>query len=190
MSSVEWNRKHPDRMSEAQKRFREKHPNYCRDYSRKQRERKPDYLRKYIKEYAKKHPEIIKPIRSHARKKWRKNNRHKTRVFNLVYNYPNRYPLDDKCAFCQATEKLEHGHLDYEDDGQNYLTVCHACNCWMDKTIELTEMSTASTTKNCEKGKFCWSNPPCSHIQIEDPHLGSICCVYPEYGTFYEGKKE
>ncbi len=112
---------------ELLRRWKEKHP----DYAKQWREEHPDYF----KEYAKKHPEIIKAIRTRKRRKWRRNNRHKTRVFNLVYNYPNRYPLDDKCAFCWTTEKLEHGHLDYEDDGQNYLTVCHVCNYWMDRAI-------------------------------------------------------
>lgn len=112
---------------ELQYRWKEKHP----DHAKRWREEHPDYT----KEYRKKHPEIIKPIRARAQRKWRKNNPHKQRVFNLVYKYPNRYPLNDKCVFCGATEKLEHGHLDYEDDGRNYLTVCHMCNCWMDKAI-------------------------------------------------------
>lgn len=55
------------------------------------------------------------------------------KIRSLMYGHPERYPLDDKCIFCGTTEGLEHGHLDYEDDGHNYVTVCHQCNCWMDR---------------------------------------------------------
>jgi len=62
---------------------------------------------------------------------WKLNNPKKSKIHNLVVHHPDCYPLDDKCVFCGTTEHLEHGHLDYEDDGVNYVTVCHRCNCYM-----------------------------------------------------------
>ena len=57
----------------------------------------------------------------------------KSRIRALITNNPKKYPLDDKCIFCGATSNLEHAHLDYEDEGHNYVTACNRCNVWMDK---------------------------------------------------------
>ena len=62
-------------------------------------------------------------------------NRAKKKIRGLITRYPELYPLGDRCIFCGRTDNLEHGHLDYDYDGQNYLTVCHQCNTYMDKPI-------------------------------------------------------
>jgi hypothetical protein len=52
------------------------------------------------------------------------------------------------------------------------------------------EMSEKEMKRPCdEKGVCCWKHPKikgwaCPHILIEDPHLGAIRCVFPEYGSF------
>jgi hypothetical protein len=51
-------------------------------------------------------------------------------------------------------------------------------------------MSEKKMKRPCdEKGVYCWKHPKikgwaCPHILIEDPHLGAIRCVFPEYGSF------
>lgn len=67
------------------------------------------------------------------KRNWQSENLEKHRIYNLVYHHPELYPLASVCAFCGRTEKLEHGHMDYQNDGYNYLTVCHTCNIWMNK---------------------------------------------------------
>lgn len=67
-------------------------------------------------------------------RKWKKKNPKKAKIHNLITHHPERYSLGEKCEFCDSINNLEHGHLDYEDDGYNYLTVCHACNMWMEKS--------------------------------------------------------
>jgi len=72
--------------------------------------------------------------RTRYKNEWRiKNHPERVRIYSLVSQYPERYPLDDKCIFCEANENLEHAHLDYEDNGENYVTACHQCNQWMRK---------------------------------------------------------
>lgn len=47
--------------------------------------------------------------------------------------YLQRYKLKDNiCVFCGRTKNLERGHLDYEDNGVNWVTVCKECNFWME----------------------------------------------------------
>lgn len=66
------------------------------------------------------------------REKVKGTDRNKQWIYDQIRLHPEDYPLDDKCIFCGRTERLEHGHLDYEDQGYNYITVCHQCNRWMD----------------------------------------------------------
>lgn len=69
-----------------------------------------------------------------TRKVWKRNSEQneKHRIHSLTeYNFL----LDDKCIFCGTTERLEHAHLDYEDNGVNVVTACHQCNIWMDIPI-------------------------------------------------------
>lgn len=94
-----------------------------------------EYHREYRRDWRKNH---LKSERKYQRE-WRKDNPNKQRIYNYIQYHPERYPLDSECAFCGRTEKLEHGHLDYEDDGFNYLTVCHQCNIWMDRTMTTKE---------------------------------------------------
>ena len=61
-------------------------------------------------------------------RKWFRNNKKKQRVYSRIKYRPEEYPLDDYCFYCGKTEKLEHGHVDYENDGHNYVTVCRSCN--------------------------------------------------------------
>ena len=63
--------------------------------------------------------------------KSRKRHPKKAKIYNMIHNNPERYPMDDKCIFCGTTENLERAHLDYEDDGFNYVTACGSCNMWM-----------------------------------------------------------
>lgn len=51
---------------------------------------------------------------------------------NVISHNSEKYPLEDKCEFCDSTKHLEHGHVDY-DYPEIYLTVCHQCNLWMGK---------------------------------------------------------
>ena len=64
---------------------------------------------------------------------WKKNNSKIVNIHSKIRKHSKDYPLDNECVFCGRTEKLEHGHLDYEDDGHNYVTVCHQCNMWMER---------------------------------------------------------
>ena len=97
-----------------------------------------DYWRKYYQKYAEQHPNMHReyykknPEKCKAKvKKYRKKHPNVVRIYKLIYYNAEEYPLDSKCIFCGATKKLEHGHLDYEDYGKNYITVCHKCNHWM-----------------------------------------------------------
>jgi len=94
-------------------------------YNREHRKQLNEYQHRYYREN--------KERLNKYRQKLRKNNREKPRVYCRIQAHPERYSLDVKCAFCDATKKLEHGHLDYEDEGHNYLTVCSSCNKWMEK---------------------------------------------------------
>jgi len=104
----------------------------------------PQKRSQYATDWNRNHPERRREIRANHYQKYREKINRKKRQFlrqhkeiarirNLIGRYPDKYPLADKCAFCNSTENLERGHLDYEDDGFNYLTVCHACNLWMDQ---------------------------------------------------------
>jgi len=107
-----WKKKHPKLVKEYQRRWVNRHREHVNEYNRTHKY--PESLRK-------------------ASCKWRKNNPKKASVYSKVNNNPKEYPLDSKCAFCGTIKNLEHGHLDYEDDGHNYLTVCTRCNIWMGK---------------------------------------------------------
>uniref|UniRef100_A0A6M3XMI9 Uncharacterized protein n=1 Tax=viral metagenome TaxID=1070528 RepID=A0A6M3XMI9_9ZZZZ len=67
--------------------------------------------------------------------KWYVKNLFKTHIYNKIKSHPDEYPLDQKCIFCGIKDKLEHAHLDYKDDGHNYVTTCHQCNHWMNIPI-------------------------------------------------------
>lgn len=86
-----------------------------------------EYFRKYGRQYRKEHLEKFRV----GTKKWKKNNPEKVRVHHLIGNHPKRYPLNNNCFFCETTKNLEHTHLDYEDEGHNYITACGQCNRWM-----------------------------------------------------------
>ena len=119
-SYIAYHKANREHILERQRQWRKKHPKYFSEYRKKNPE--------YPIEYARTH----RDARNESGRRWRKNNLEKKRVGNLITNHPKRYPLDDECAFCGATEKLEHGHMDYEDEGYNYITVCRRCNYWMD----------------------------------------------------------
>lgn len=65
-------------------------------------------------------------------REWRSKYPEKNRAKKLLQRHPDKYPLGKECEFCGKSEKLEHGHIDY-DYPELYLTVCHQCNAWMDK---------------------------------------------------------
>jgi hypothetical protein len=85
------------------------------------------HLYRVHKQWTKEHPKKLYEYN----KKNRKNHPEIYRIYGLIHLHPEDYPLDDKCIFCGEPTKLEHGHLDYEDSGNNYVTVCHKCNYWM-----------------------------------------------------------
>jgi len=64
---------------------------------------------------------------------FREKDNQRQRFYQYIQMHPDLFPLDDKCIFCGRTQRLEHGHLDYENEGHNYVTVCHQCNGWMEK---------------------------------------------------------
>ena len=109
------------------------------------REAQKRYYRKHRERYR-----LLRKKNKESHQKWQEENREKTKEYNRrirkteeyqnrkkiykqIENHPDLYPLGFECAFCGATEKLEHGHLDYETEGFNYLTVCHECNMWMER---------------------------------------------------------
>ena len=101
--------KHREERIRKVRAYQEAHPEKraesCRNYYLQNREKRLAYQKKYNRE----HPEVKK-------------------ADNLVRNYL----LGSECEFCGRTEKLEHGHIDY-DFPEIYLTVCHSCNMWMGK---------------------------------------------------------
>jgi len=101
-------------------------------YKRRWRRKNPKASNECSKQYRDKH----KKEKVDKQRKWRKFDKQKYHVYKKITANPEKYPLDFKCAFCDRIKKLEHGHLDYEDDGYNYLTVCHQCNLWMLNPIE------------------------------------------------------
>ena len=107
-----YDRKNRERIHKTQRDWRLKHPERSRNASRLQRLNNRERCNERNREWRKKHPE-------------------KKRAGNLISHNSEKYPLAECCAFCGTTEKLEHGHIDY-DYPELYLTVCHRCNCWMD----------------------------------------------------------
>lgn len=110
---------------EYQRKWRENNPEKNREYQRLWRLHHPEInkirKREYQRKYRKEHPE--------SDIKYRKNNPKKIKARNILSR--KHLPLGSECEFCGRTEKLEHGHLDYNYP-EIYLTVCHECNCWME----------------------------------------------------------
>lgn len=120
-SYVAYREANQERILEMQRQWREKHPYYFIEYNK----RNLEHRREYAHAHQDAHNEFAR--------RWRENNPEKKSAHNLIHRHPEKYPLDSKCAFCETTKKLEHGHIDY-DFPELYLTVCHQCNYWMDKT--------------------------------------------------------
>lgn len=109
-----YDRKNKERNHKLQRDWRlRQHPDYAKNSSRRHRLGNQEYYNEY-------------------NRRWRKNNPEKKRAGNLISKHIEKYPLADSCEFCGTRERLEHGHIDY-DYPELYLTVCHRCNCWMDK---------------------------------------------------------
>ena len=123
-----WRKQNPRDRTEYQREWRRTHPEYHKEYKRNWRERNLEYYKEYAREWCKEHPKL----KARYDRKYRQRNQKKIKIHNLMNRHPGKNPLGAECEFCGATENLEHGHLDYEDNGENYLTVCHQCNCWMD----------------------------------------------------------
>ena len=90
---------------------------------REWRRQHPDYHRQYRMA----HPEMY-------RNSERKHNRNNPKK-RIARRKVEELPLNQECEFCGRTEKLEHGHIDY-DLPEIYVTVCHQCNFWMDKPLD------------------------------------------------------
>lgn len=132
--------RHPERIRESNRKYRESHREQMKVYLKKWRETHVVHLNNYRAKYRQERIEYDrKYYREHKKQQyenqrlWRIKNPKKQRVYNKISTHPELYPLSDKCVFCDETNKLERGHLDYEDDGFNYVTVCHPCNHWMEK---------------------------------------------------------
>ena len=102
-----------------------------REYKRKHRRKHLEQYRASQRRYAAKHRDQINKRDKKHKTNWRHNNPEKVKAHNLINANPDRHPLGSECEFCGSTEKLEHGHIDYNYP-EIYLTVCHTCNCWMD----------------------------------------------------------
>ena len=96
-----------------------------------------EYRRKYTPMWREKNREkFLEKHRLHNRKWYDRNgleyernrDEKKRNAKNRLNGSLHLYPLDDKCVFCDRTENLEHGHIDYNYP-RLYLTVCHQCNC-------------------------------------------------------------
>lgn len=109
-------RKDYAKQPEIKRKLKQYRQQYC--------EQHPHLYRKYYRENPEKYRLIID--------KHRRKNPNIVRIYNRIRNNPKQYPLANKCVFCGTTTNLEHGHLDYEDNGHNYVTVCHKCNYWME----------------------------------------------------------
>ena len=109
--------------------------NQCRAKDRRESYRRhPERDRQTSRRWRSKDPEKWRAITSEYNRKYCLKYPEKTRIRSQVNRYPDLYPLANECVFCGRTENLQHGHLDYEDGGYNYVTVCPQCNCWMDKS--------------------------------------------------------
>jgi len=109
------------------RRWRKAHRVHINNYRTENRQQQNEYQRKYNGEHREQHCEY--------QQLWRSENPKIQRVYSNISQHPQLYSLDDKCVFCGKIEKLERGHLDYEDEGYNYVTVCHQCNHWMENPI-------------------------------------------------------
>lgn len=108
-----------------QQRYARRHPERVKESQRKNAQRHLERVREACRKY----PEMYRK----AKREWKNRNPEKVKVHNLISANPKRYPLASTCAFCDHNERLEHAHLDYEDEGFNYVTACHQCNYWMGK---------------------------------------------------------
>lgn len=111
-----------------------------REYYRNNREKVRKYHRDYRKKRRREDLRYAEQLRK-IHKKWYdtheyKRDEKKRFAQSLMYNYPDKYPLDSKCEFCGATENLEHAHIDYGYP-ELYITACHQCNLWMEKPMEV-----------------------------------------------------
>ena len=129
------------------KEHREKCREKCRVRARQFRERHPRRAREIDKKYKSSHRKELNArarvqckthrIRITKRQRVRRQEYpEKIRVYGIIQRHSEEYPLAHHCEFCGSTEHMEHGHLDYKDDGHNYLTVCHQCNLWMEKEVD------------------------------------------------------
>lgn len=81
-----------------------------------------------------------------SQKKREKENPEMKRIYNKMASHPEHYQLADKCFYVGKVQwehegKLEHGHVDYKDEGFNYVTVCRKCNMAMDKDARLMRLA-------------------------------------------------
>lgn len=132
MPTHEYRQDHLEQCHAYDIKYRETHHLQELKRGKRNREKNPNYL----KEYCRKNSAKIHAIR----KKWYDKHPHYIavhfRIYRLIYNHPELYPLSKECVFCGTTENLEHGHLDYEDEGYNYVTTCHTCNNWMKMPLD------------------------------------------------------
>jgi len=120
--------KNRERILELGRIYRREHGNEINERRRRFRLENPERVKEWSKN-CKKNPQK----HQFQSQKWKKNNPEKVRVHMLMVHHPDRYPLDNHCIFCERVEGLEHAHLDYEDEGFNYVTACHQCNSWMER---------------------------------------------------------
>jgi len=121
MSSLAWNRAHPEKMREAHRiwrkdhkekikkknrLWREKHPNYKQEWRTKNKERNQEHHKRNNKTYELQHPERHIAQRMAANKK---------------------VLLASNCERCGSTEQLERHHPNYSKP-LSIVTLCHKCH--------------------------------------------------------------
>lgn len=135
MSSSEymrqWRRKNREHVNEYNRRYRKEHPElkeWKREYDGKYRQSHREECREASRRYRERNRERIKEYGQ----KYSKEHRQQRRIANFIWKHKEDYPLSSQCIFCSSTENLEHAHLDYEDEGHNYVTACRSCHMLMD----------------------------------------------------------
>ena len=117
MSSLAWNKAHPEKIREAQVRYREHHRNEIRERMRQWRTEHRDYLRQKSK--------IFRNL--HTLKK-REYDILKQRAWHFIED--NHHLIGQNCDFCGETQNLKAHHPDY-DLPEVIVTCCDSCHAYI-----------------------------------------------------------
>jgi len=129
MSSEEWNKRHPERMREAQRRFKEAHPNYFLEYQRKYqpkwREKNKERVRQISRNFLRRHP--------NKNKKRPKPTVLQQQAWQFIHANPHL--VGSQCEFCGETEDLVGHHPDYHYP-KIIVTCCSSCHMYIHKGVK------------------------------------------------------